>query len=392
METMRSLSDRVKKLLIVVVGLFIPDRTRRKQARHFLRDLQIGDLLTAYRFRNVPVAPRTVLIIECNPCHGEILPGFINYFCQLNVKVDLLVNESVAAEQPFVRMKEDAYRLFTTKPTSFPCFLSAEALKRYEAVVVATTKIYNHLENDPAVIHKFPELLKHPKLICVEHDLADIVHLQEESLLQSKRLLTLGRFAKSVMVNPHYFGQVAITPKCTPTRFLIVGSLGLSRDSSGLFRTLLEVKKVTTCFELVVIGSGTLDIPDELVSHVTIKGRVPFNTLFEELERASFILALLNPENPEHDRYRKTSVTGTAQLSYGFRKPVLIQQAFASTYGFTRSNAIPYEHDLAGAIVSAIQMSQETYARMQGDLGRLADALEVESLSNLRQSVEGGLL
>jgi len=388
---MRALFVRVKKVLIALVGLFIPDRTRRKQVRHFLRDLEVRDLLTAWRFKKARVAPRTVLLIELNPCHGEVLPGLIEYFRQLNFNVDLLLNTFVADEQPFVRMHEGSYRLFTAKPTTFPIFLKEITLKRYACVVVATTKYYDRLENDPAVTHKFPELATHPNLLCVEHDLADVGCFHEEALLQSNRLITLGRFAQGIMVNPHAFGQVTITPKGTPARFLVVGFLGLSRDSSGLIQSLLEVQKVTPNFEVVIIGFGTLEIPAALIGQVKHIGRVSFKTLFEEVERASFILALLNPGTPEHERYRKTSVTGTAQLSYGFRKPVLIHQAFASTYGFTRSNALIYENDLTGAMVSAVQMSQETYARMQGDLGRLADALKMESLSNLQQSVEKGL-
>jgi hypothetical protein len=385
---MSVVTKRVKKLLIVLVGIFIPCRTRRKQVRHFLRDLEIRDLLTAWRFKKARVAPRTVLLIELNPCHGEVLPSFIEYFRQLNFKVDLLLNAFVAVEQPFVRMLEGSYRLFTAKPTGFPFFLKTITLKRYACVVVATTKYYDRLENDPAVTHKFPELLTHPNLLCVEHDLADVGHFHEETLLQSNRLITLGRFSQGIMVNPHTFGQVAITPKGSPTRFLVVGYLGLSRDSSGLIQALLKVQKVTTDFEVVIIGLGTLDIPAELRDHVTLKGRVSFKTLFEEVERASFILALLSPENPQHDRYRMTSVTGTAQLSYGFRKPVLIHQAFAGTYGLNSKNAVLYEEDFAGALLAAIQIPQEAYSTMQHELGRLAGALAAESLANLRSSLE----
>jgi hypothetical protein len=388
---MIALTKQLKKWGIVLVGLCIPDRTRRKQVRHFLRDLEIRDLLTAWRFKKARVAPRTVLLIELNPCHGEVLPGLIEYFRQLNFNVDLLLNTFVAYEKPFVRMHEGSYRLFTAKPTTFPIFLKEITLKRYACVVVATTKYYDRLENDPAVTHKFPELVTHPNLLCMEHDLADVGDFSEESLLQSNRLLTLGRFAQGVMVNSHYFGQITVTPKGTPTRFLVVGSLGLDRDSSGLIQALLDVQKVAPDFEVVIIGLVMFDIPSELRDHVTLKGRVSFKILFEEVEQASFILTLLSPENPQHDHYRMTRVTGAAQLSYGFRKPVVIQQAFANSYGFTVSNALPYEHDLAGALISAIQMSQEAYARMQGDLGRLADALKMESLSNLQQSVEKGL-
>jgi hypothetical protein len=387
----KSFIFRAKMVLVRLICLLIPDRKLRKAARDYLKDFRFVDLITARRFRRCQVGQRTVLIIEINPCHGEILPGYIDYFRRLNYDVDVLINETIACEHPFARMNIEECRVFTTLPTCFPLFITSTTLSRYACVFIATTKYYNHLEGNPAVIEKYPALLNHRKLLGVEHDVADIAQLHEEALVCSNRLITLGRFNKGAMVNPHRFGRVAITPKGSPTRFLVVGALGLSRDGLGLIEALQKVVKKSTAFEVVVAGEGSLIVPPELEAYVQLKGRVSFEALYEEVEKCSFILALLDPANPQHIRYRTTSMTGTAQLSYGFRKPVLIHQDFAKKYGFSPSNALVYKTDLAEALHTAIEMSQPEYARMQEELGQLAETLYLESLSNLRHIMEGDL-
>jgi len=386
---MHRLMAQLKRLMIAGISAFIPNRVIRKRVRHFLKDLQLVDVVTAINFRRLKIDSKSVLIIELNPCHGEVIPGYIDYFRRLGYAVDVLVNQDVARENPLVRMEEGTFRLFSSKPTGFSLFLSPAALERYACVFLATAKSYVFPKTAPAVIDKFPQLLNHRNLICVEHDLADVAWHREEELLRDNRVVTLGRFTKGILVNPHVFGTIAITAKSTPVRFLVVCATGRSREGLGLIQTLLEVVKVVPTIQIVIVGLNTFSVPDVLRSQVVIKGRLSFEALFDEVEQASFILALLNPENPLHERYLTTSVSGALQLSYGFRKPLVIQRRFADHYGFTSSTAVVYEQDLRDAMLVAIGMSLPDYAAMQGELGRTADVLYEESLSNLRQMAEG---
>lgn len=376
--------------MIVGICACIPNRGTRKRVRHFLKDLRWVDIATAFNFRRLRITSKAVLIIELNPCHGEILPGYIDYFQRLGYSVDVLVNQEIARENPFSRMEEGACRLFSSKLTGFSLFLSPKSLDRYACVFLATARSYVYPKTERAVIDKFPQLLNHRNFICVEHDLADVLRHREEGLLLDNRVVTLGRFTKGTLVNPHVFGKIALTAKSKPVRFLLACATERSREGLGLIQTLLDVLKVEPTIEIVIVGLNEFSVPDAGRSQVVVKGRIPFAALFAEVERASFILALLNPENPLHERYLTTSVSGAIQLSYGFRKPLVIQRRFADHYGFTSSTAVVYEQDLRDAMLAAIKMPLADYATMQGELGRMADALYEESLSNLRQMAEGG--
>lgn len=382
--------ELLKRLLIAGISACIPHQGLRKRVRHFLRELQLVDVVAACTFRRLRIDSKAVLIIELNPCHGEILPGYIDYFRRLGYAVDVLVNQEIARENPFSRMEKGACRLFSSKLTGFSYFLSPDSLERYACVFLATARSYVYPKTVPAVIDKFPQLVKHRNFICVEHDLADVARHREEELLLDNRVVTLGRFAKGRLVNPHVFGKIALTAKTTPVRFLLACATERSREGLSLIQTLLEVVKVEPAIEVAIIGLNTFCVPDALRSQVVIKGRLSFAELYEEVEQTSYILALLNPENPEHERYLTTSVSGAIQLSYGFRKPLVIQRRFADHYGFTSATAVVYERELRDAMLAAIKMPLADYMAMQGELGRTAEALYEESLSNLLQMIERG--
>ena len=93
-----------------------------------------------------------------------------------------------------------------------------------------------------------------------------------------------------------------------------------------------------------------------------------------------------------HIRYNTTGTSGNFQLVYGFLKPCIIVEEFAPLNGFNRENAILYKEDenYADALIEGINMSQESYSRMQGKLREYEQKLYIESLNNLKKLVTGG--
>src|SRR5699024_1247453 len=111
-----------------------------------------------------------------------------------------------------------------------------------------------------------------------------------------------------------------------------------------------------------------------------------YPTLYSEVNNADFFLPLLDPENPDHDRYIKDGTSGSFQLIYGFAKPCLINKKFAGVHGFDSENSIVYEKnsDLPQAMADAINMSKEEYENKQTKLKELASDIYKKSLENLR--------
>ena len=96
-------------------------------------------------------------------------------------------------------------------------------------------------------------------------------------------------------------------------------------------------------------------------------------------------MPLLDPENPAHDRYLTTGVTGSAQLIYGFAKVPVIHSKFAEFYRFNNSNAIVYNGDMADAMMRAINISGAEYETMRNELITTANEIKRESIDNLQE-------
>ena len=127
------------------------------------------------------------------------------------------------------------------------------------------------------------------------------------------------------------------------------------------------------------------NLPTEIKPFIEFKGRLDYPQMYEEMEKADFFLTLLDPENPEHDRYITTGTSGSFQLIYGFTKPCLISKKFADIHGFNTTNSIVYNKnsDLSASMADAINMNTQEYQTMQNNLKTYSANLYKKSLQNL---------
>ena len=139
-------------------------------------------------------------------------------------------------------------------------------------------------------------------------------------------------------------------------------------------------------FKVTAFGRGdSLDIPENLAPYIEFKGKLSYKDMYDEIKNADFILMLLDPKSKEHKRYMTTRVTGNAQLSYGFDKPVIINEEFADFYHFNSGNSIIEKGgDLATAMEEAINCSPEEYSKLQDNLKITANEIFKKSLENLK--------
>ncbi|MGD9843022.1 MAG: hypothetical protein AB7U99_08980, partial [Steroidobacteraceae bacterium] len=190
-----------------------------------------------------------------------------------------------------------------------------------------------------------------------------------------------------------YFGNINTAHRKAETvNFITIGAMRGKRRNTRLLieaATVLHDRGITH-FKITVIGNGSLRaVPAHIRHHFDIKGRVDFSTLYAELEQADFFLTLLDPENPQHDRYITTGTSGSFQLIYGFVKPCLIAKKFAPVNGFNEDNSVVYKEnsDLARAMGDTIFMTQDIYANLQQELKKHSELLYAESLKNLQKLV-----
>lgn len=77
-------------------------------------------------------------------------------------------------------------------------------------------------------------------------------------------------------------------------------------------------------------------------------------------------------------------MTGSAQLAYGFLKPVIINAKFAPIYYFNKENSFIYENsNFTDTIRNAINMKNEQYQKMKENLSKSEDYIYKISLRNV---------
>ena len=122
-----------------------------------------------------------------------------------------------------------------------------------------------------------------------------------------------------------------------------------------------------------------------------MKGHLAFDKMYDEIEKADFILTSYDDTNPVHQRYIQYQTSGNFQLVYGFLKPIILVESFGMINGFDRENSILYKtsNDLADSLELGIKMDKDAYENMQNNLKKYVNNLYEESLNNLRSLVNG---
>lgn len=375
--------------------MWIPFRSLRKKLRTFLKDYVSDYDKDARRsekaWRKHEIAEHTVLVVEPNDCHGEVIPGFCSLLLSMGYRVDVLMHHSLGCQFPLCRSGKEGIRVFTIMKTLWPYLSREEILNRYEAIIFTSSLFYTRPGMPSAL--DVTGLRSRRNLLIVEHELNDIERLKEEAFEQEGRLLTLGAFRQGTMVNPHSFGQVSITIRNPKPEFITVGALSAERKNhSLLLEALTDLYNAGfKDFSVTIVGEGkTGEIPEHLRPFLNITGKLDFPSMFAVMERADYFLPLLDPANPAHERYISTGVTGSAQLIYGFAKIPLIHEKFASFYRFDAQNALLYDKEgLSNAMCRAIKQTSAEYAAMQQNLLNLGRQMDEQSRANLERALDG---
>ncbi len=338
------------------------------------------------------LSPNTFLVWEpCTHSHAEVVPGYVKYLLDLGFDVSVLVTPRRYEEGLFSRFEDSRITFNRLPQRAIRRYFAKHGLAQAKGVLITTARKISGGDTYAAERALFAERSAEQKLLLVEHD----VKQPADNGSFSPDIITLRRIdygnAASTVVNPHYFGEVRVTPKNPGTvTFITIGALRGKRRNTRLLVDAVSAlhERGIRDFRITLIGRGSLrDVPPAVRQYFDIRGRVDFSGMYAAVEDADFFLPLLDPDNARHDRYITTGTSGTFQLIYGFAKPCLIAARFAGINGFDSANSLVYADnaDLAVAMGKAVAMNQESYGRMQLSLQDFAARLYAESLENLRR-------
>jgi hypothetical protein len=359
----------------------------------FSRLKHLADTLLGRRIAPA-ISQNTFIVWEpCTHSHAEVLPGYVKYLLDLGFDVAVFATPARFEEGLFSRFNDSRITLHKFSQRSVRRFFRNHGLQQARGILITTARKISGKDNYSAEYQLFSDRQADQKLLLVEHDVKAVV----DNGAITPDIITLRQVAYqnavTTVINPHSFGDVSITPKHADcVTFITIGAMrGKRRNTTMLLDAVAQLQeKGIANFEITVIGRGSLSgIPPALRKHFKIKGRINFSSLYAEMENADFFLPLLDPENPQHDRYITTGTSGSFQLIYGFAKPCVVAEKFAETNRLNAANSIIYSNnaDLAQAMSDAIKLSPSDYAQMQRNLTANAASLYNESLENLKKLI-----
>ena len=118
---------------------------------------------------------------------------------------------------------------------------------------------------------------------------------------------------------------------------------------------------------------------------------VDFPIFYKDVYNCDFIILTLDPEY--NKEYKNRKVTGSAQLSYGFVKPVLINENFKNIYNITSENSFIYnEKNFYNIMKNAINQSNKDYKIMQHNLLMLTYKIHQNSILNMKKTFNSILI
>lgn len=350
--------------------------------------------LEKYFAKKAPfIDENTFLVWEpCSKSHAEVVPGYVKYLSDLGYKVSVLVSPKRYKEGLFSRFDDENVFYNKMSQKEIHKHFKNNTLKNAKGILVTTVGKLSNGEDYDDAYNTFKKENDNQKILLVEHD---IKHTADNNTLKEE-IITLRQVdykdAKTVVINPHYFGAVNITPKNETTNFVSVGAIRAKKKNNQLMIDSVKElhNKDITNFKVTVIGKGNLSgVPKEIKKYFDIKGRLNFADMYKEIEKADFFLTSYNKDEERHIRYITTGTSGNFQLIYGFAKPCLIIKSFAPINGLDDKNSIVYDKnsDYAEAMQKAIEMTQDEYKIMQNNLKDYADKLYRVSLGNMRRLI-----
>ncbi len=372
--------------------LFIADpQSRREFAYHYCRVfISPQSLASLSKLRKMALleGERSAIIAEPTDFHGEVLLGMINYYVDLGFqRILVLVSpkqykrlEGAIVTHPNVTVLpldeiffNRVFRYGNLKVDSY--FLTT--------LIFRTFSLKRYCKGNPHFAERVCGIL---------HTLTEDRRPEIGNLFKRQRAFLLNNFSSEEgvrEVNASYFCRSSdqkTEPKDDKLRYISVGM----RNKQILYDAFRALRKIHPEAQLTLVARTQQLVPPDLLPNVRCQADKGYDVLFEEIRSSRFILALLSSEE-ETDRaflrkdYSKSS--GNAQLSLGFNRPMIIEEAFAGCYGFTAENAVVYPAGgLEDALMQAANMSEEAYSAMQSELFKLFEEKKARALESLKNA------
>ena len=336
---------------------------------------------------NHNISQKTVLIFEPFEYHYECSPGFSKYFIDLGYDVDIIMHisglssfclfEYIDKIKFFIYNKIEEIEKFAT-------YLSLKLVNyKYLLIETANPNLF--------LLYKSLKLLTINHSFFVFHHLEYLTSLSFDVKLKKNQIWSLGNFTNSIQVNPHYFGKINPKKKNKITRFFITSTI--ERNYTYLVTAIEKLKDQDLEFHIIVVGKWNTfsyhNISEKIKNNLTFKYNVSYNELYNEIYNSDYIIINLDAKNIKDKAFKKSRVSGSVQLAYGFLKPAIINKSFAKIFNFNSENSFIYKRsNFIKTMKNAINLGNKYYQKMQKNLMYSSNEIYKDSLLNVKKCME----
>lgn len=338
------------------------------------------------------IKSNSILIAEYQNYHLECLPGYTKYFTELGFNVDIMIlphqKESMEKFQPKNKIRIFEFR--NKREILKHIKLYKKKLKEYKFVFLETLELIN------IDFYKKIGYLNNLNSLFVIHHIDRLYKYGINNSISKNEIFSLIDYGIIPYLNPNYFGEFNLTfEKNQKITFFTTSSM--ARNYTHFLYAVNFLHEKSVDFIINIVGrSGKFkekNVPKKLKKYIRFYYNAKYQKLYEIVQKSDFIILNLYPEQKFDNLYRTHRATGNSQLSYGFYKPVLIEENFAKPYKFSNENAIFFKgNDLASAMFKATKISDEEYKNMSMNIKNLRDSIFNESLNNLKNVLKNNNL
>lgn len=93
------------------------------------------------KFLKNKIKEKSILIVEPNPYHFELLPGYCNYFQFLGYHIDLIAQPNIELDSPFIKYKNKPIAFYLS-PKYQKKALKLSKIKKYDFVFLSTSVLW----------------------------------------------------------------------------------------------------------------------------------------------------------------------------------------------------------------------------------------------------------
>lgn len=336
------------------------------------------------KFIKHEIRENSILIVEINACHGETIPGFINYFQKLNYNVDIIVSYYMVRDKVLDRFAFNNINLFYMTENEIYKVLTDSFYTKYKYLFFNTSIYYETNRNLIYDIINKNIVFNKDRIILVEHTIDNL------KLLKKNTITLLPNSSKCKWVNPHYFGEKKLKSKNRDIiKFLLTAREANSAKNLDLLIDSIRdvIKSGINNFKVIFTGRiANLNINiNDIKDNVEFTGYLDYVQLYKYCEDADFILPMLDPNIESHKRFFE-DVSGSFQLVYGFGIVPIVHKAFSLRYGLDSDNSLVYNNydEFIQKFKYAVNMSDWEYKSKVKNILDYSNKLDKQSLLNLK--------